>query len=120
MSGKTQEAFDCQRKCRVAIDLLRGESNPQVGLTNDGAFVRRDETQQHVKQCRLAGAIQANDRDDLAWRNLEIDAIQKGASAALDRDLFGFDQRCGRGRIHALQLLRQIRKGGCSRLDVIL
>ncbi len=63
-------------------------------------MIRLDHARENVHQCRLAGAILAEQRMDLAPLEVEIDAAQRlRAAEALDDAAHG-EQRGSSARVH--------------------
>lgn len=61
----------------------------------DRACVGLSQPQEHVDDGRLAGPIRPDNADDLAWINLERDAIDGFESFEKFGDGFDFDDRLG-------------------------
>src|SRR5438045_3004845 len=69
-------------------DLVGRQASDVLALEQDGALARLRAAADGHQQRRLAGAVGADQRDDLAGRNLDIDAMQR-----LDMAVEGLDAR---------------------------
>src|SRR5262249_35898927 len=68
--------------------------SPDLGCARC-CLVGRLEPEQGAHQRGLAGAVGADDGDDLARADIDVDALQDGASAAHNLQAAGADQRGG-------------------------
>jgi len=58
-------------------DLVRGDAGERVAVEDDGAAARDEEARDGLERGRLAGAVVAEQRHDLAAADLERDAAQR-------------------------------------------
>ncbi len=82
-------------------DAMRGGDPRVVGrdrraVDEDRAAVGRDLARQHPHQRRLAGAVLAEERVDLAGLEIEVDPLQRAHAAERPRDVLQFDERAHR------------------------
>ena len=76
------EARDGERDGAIDLEALRHVADDQPRLAPDGSLVGRLETQQHPHQRGLAGTVGADQRQDLALGDVDVDALQDGAPAS--------------------------------------
>src|SRR5262249_17428178 len=82
-------------------DLVRREPVDRLALEADAAGLRHGVAGDRVEERRLAGAVGADEGDDLAGRDAERDAIDGGQSAEADRDLGDLEERRALSRAHS-------------------
>ena len=75
----------------------------------DGAAGRRDDACDRLDESRLAGAVRADDRDELSRSDVEVDVVQHGRASAAEREVAHLDERLRRslseGRFDSLMRL---------------
>ena len=89
------EARDRERDGAIDLEALRHVADDEARLAQRGALVGRLQAEQHPHQRGLAGAVGADQRQDLAGRDVDIDALQDGAAGAGEPQRAGADQRVG-------------------------
>ena len=79
----------------MPISAMRcgGAVQHRLALEQDVAAVRRVEPADAVEQCRLAGAVRADQPEDLAFVDRERDAVERDDAAKAHRDIADFEQR---------------------------
>ncbi len=96
--SEREKTADAERQRRVELQALRHVADAEARAAHDAAGGRREHPQEHAEQRGLAGAVGADQRDDLAGVEREIDAAQQLVAADADADACGLDQ----GRAQAL------------------
>ena len=76
----------------IAVELLRGVADPQVGLSRHATRVGVLQAEQHPHQGRLAGTVEPDEGDNLTPRNLDVDPIEYQSAVKLDDEPVRFDQ----------------------------
>ena len=92
-ASQHQKALNRHRNDGVAVEALRNVADAQILAAMHGAAIGLLETQQHAHQGRLAGAVEADERDDLALADVEVDVEQQVTAVARDANAAGRDQR---------------------------
>ena len=69
-------------------DLLSVELRDLLVLEDDAPGRHVVETADKIEESGLAGAVRADDREDLALGDVERDAVDRLEAAELDRDVF--------------------------------
>ena len=82
-------------------DLMRPEPGDVVAVEPDGAGRRPDEAGQQIEAGRLARAVRANQADDLAFGDGQIDMVDGGESAEIPGEALRFEKGPG---AHAAEL----------------
>ena len=72
-----------------------GVSSSERPSKRDPALAERVEARQAVEQRRLAGAVRADEADDVAARDRERDAVERDDAAEADRHVLDLEQRLG-------------------------
>ena len=104
-----QEALNRHRDDGVDVEALRHIADAQILATMHRAAIGLLEAQQHAHQRRLAGAVEPDERDDLALADVEVDVQQEVAAVARDANAARRDQRRRidlRGRLPMPVLMR--------------
>ena len=74
-------------------DAVRRPVEQRAALEQDFAAVGRVEAAEAIEQCRLAGAVGADQAEDLALFQLERDAVERDDAAEPHRDIANLEQR---------------------------
>src|SRR5471032_2630378 len=88
-----QEAQHGQRQGWIDVEFLRHVTDPQFRLAPDAAAVRLQQPEYGAHQRGLAGAIGADQGDDLPRFDAQLDVIQHGLPGKRDGNVFEADQR---------------------------
>ncbi len=65
----------------------------RLTLEQDLAFLRRVDPGDHVEERRLAGAVRADDADDLALADDEVEPVEAPEPTEGERDALHLEQR---------------------------
>ncbi len=76
-----------------ACDLVGIETEKRLTLEQDLAFLRRVDPGDHVEERRLAGAVRADDADDLAFADDEVEPVEAPEPTEGERDALYLEQR---------------------------
>jgi hypothetical protein len=77
-------------------DLMRRQRAQVVAAESDPALRRTVEARDHVEHGRLAGAVGADQREDLPIADLEAEPAQRREAAEADREIFDTEHRLTR------------------------
>ena len=93
--GQVGEQLDVLERARHAQagDLVRLLADQVVAVEGHAAFLRLVDARQHVEDRGLAGAIGADDREELALADLEADAVDRGDAREPQHDVADVDDR---------------------------
>ena len=94
-----------------------GVSSSERPSKRDPALAERVEARQAVEHRRLAGAVRADEADDVAARDGERDAVERDDAAEADGHVLDFEQRLvdGAPRGQLLRMRATIGRGGAER-----
>ncbi len=95
-AAEHQETFDRHRDYGVAVEALRHIADAQILAPVHRAAIGLFKAQQNAHQRRLAGAVETDERDDLALADIDVDIHQQLATVAGDAKAASGDER---GRI---------------------
>ena len=87
-----QETLDRERQDRIELQALRHVADHQARRAPDHAGGRLQHAQERAQQGGLAGAVGADQRDDLAAPDREVDRAQELVPADPDGERPGLDQ----------------------------
>src|SRR5690606_5772032 len=90
---QTQETQHRQRQGGIDVELLRHIADAQLGLAPDLAAIRLEQAQHHPHQSRLAGAVGADQGDDLTTVDLQVRAFQDVLAGEAHVDVLQSQQR---------------------------
>ena len=102
------EARDVDRDGAVELEALRHVADDETRLAHGLALVRALEPQQHPHQRGLAGPVGADQRHDLARRDIDVDALQDGAARPRQPQRARADERTGIVRQGRTVVMRMI------------
>ena len=77
-------------RLRSALPVAASQND---AIDRDRSAGRRDQPRQHPHRRRLAGAVGAEQRDDLALRDFEADVVDGDAGAEVAGEAMGGDHR---------------------------
>ena len=112
-----------QRQLLVDMDDAGVERRPGIpedgflATPTDGAAVARQRARQDVDEGRLAGAVLAQERDDLAGGNVEIDPVQDAVLVEGFRDAAGGEKAVGHGALGSEAVRTPPEPGGRAGCD---
>ena len=108
-ASQHQEALNRHRDDGIAVEALRNVADAQILAAMHYSAIGLLEAQQYAHQRRLAGAVEADQRDDLAFADVEVDVEQQVTAVARDANAARRDQRRRidlRGRLPMPVLMR--------------
>ena len=82
LAAEREKARDGHGNCRIAIEALGGVSDGQTVAARDCSAIGAFQAEQDAHEGGLAGAIGADQRDDLARREIEVHALENGPAGA--------------------------------------
>ena len=77
----------------IAIASNANETDAQINGAFRHTLARRDDAERHARGRRLAGAVRADQRDDLAALHVKIDIAHEPAAGAHHAGLFQAHER---------------------------
>ena len=89
--GKEQRVGILRQIAHLLADFSDRAACGGCAVEQDRARLRADEADETLEEGRLAGAVAAHERHDLAGPGGKVDATQDGAVAELDGELLGVD-----------------------------
>jgi hypothetical protein len=101
-------SLDRHRDGAVNVEALRHISDDEAGLALHGPRRGLLDAEQHAHQRGFAGTIGADQRDDLAEADVEVDTVENGAPAFAQRDRAGAEQGIRRMRARVVIMVMMI------------
>ena len=95
-----QEALHTQRQGGIHLQALRHVADAQVGTAVDSAAAGHHQPESDLHQCGLAGTVGADERQDLALRQMQVYLLQDVAVTGME--------------IHRVQVQQGLRNAGGS------
>ena len=90
---------DLDGNCRIDSKTLRHIADTQTRHTGDATARRPQKSEKHSRQGRLARAVRADQSQDFAGTQLQVDVVEYRPSAKINTNIAGCDQRrCRRYR----------------------
>ena len=86
-AAECEKAGDRHGDCRIAVEALGRIADREARTSRDRAAVGPLEAEQDAHERRLAGAVRTDQRDDLAWREIEVDAFEDRAARTREVDV---------------------------------
>ena len=95
LDGQAAEELDVLEGARdpTADDPARPLPEQAPAVEADISLVRRIETGDHIERRRFAGAVRADQADDLASVRVEGDAVERNDPSETSRDVVDLEQR---------------------------
>ncbi len=91
-AGQRQQSLDGKRQGAVYVDLLRHIADAKPRRMAHAAFIRLQDAQRHLGGRALARAVRADEGDDLAALDAQIDIAHQPAPVAINAGALQFDQ----------------------------
>ena len=79
-----QEALHTQRQSGIHLQALRHVADAQVGTAVDSAAAGHHQPESDLHQCGLAGTVGADERQDLALRQMQVYLLQDVAVTGME------------------------------------